>query len=197
MIHISKRSLLTLLLLIPLSAHAAENNVQYSATLDIPPVTIAHAADTNLPDNQTHGALRLTPDKSEIITLGSPAGSIIVGNPNHMNIIADSAQRLVIVPRAPGASHFTVLDNDGNVIMQRHVIVAAPTQDYIRIRRACTDPDTCQDTSIFYCPDACHEIGLEQDGNASSNNDQNNGNQSSSSNQTDAIDPNDDPTEGM
>ena len=43
--------------------------------------------------------------------------------------------------------------------MQRHVIVASPKQDYVRIKRTCQDEE-CQSTSVFYCPDMCHEIGL-------------------------------------
>lgn len=55
--------------------------------------------------------------------------------------------------------------------MQRHVIVASPKEKYMRIRRSCagSDDDTCQSTSVFYCPDMCHEIIMgseEADSNA-------------------------------
>lgn len=108
----------------------------------------------------THPALKLTPDKSELVRLDKPAGSIIIGNPNHLSILADTSKTLVLVPRAPGATHFTVLDMDGAVLMQRHVIVASPKEKYLRVRRSCagSDDDNCQQTSVFYCPDMCHEI---------------------------------------
>ncbi len=109
----------------------------------------------------THAPVRLTPDKSELIRLEHEAGSIIIGNPLHINVIADSSKTLVIVPRSPGATHFTILSKTGEVIMQRHVIVASPRQDYVRVKRTCRDDaDNCQRTSVFYCPDMCHEIGL-------------------------------------
>jgi len=130
-------------------------------TVDIlPPVTHEKAHDAT-PNSTTHSTIKITPDKSELIHLNQPAGSIIVGNPQHINVIADSAKTLVIVPRTPGATHFTVLGTNGTVIMQRHVIVAAPHEDYMRIKRTCTDDD-CAPTSVFYCPegDMCNQIGL-------------------------------------
>lgn len=43
--------------------------------------------------------------------------------------------------------------------MQRHVIVASPQEKYVRIRRSCASgEDGCQATSMFYCPDMCHEV---------------------------------------
>jgi len=114
-------------------------------------------------NNNTHPALKLTPDKSEIITLNNDAASIIIGNSKHLNIMTDSSKRLVIIPRAPGASHFTVLGHDGTIVMQRHVIVASPQKDYLRIRRNCAGAgDDCAPTSVYYCPDGCHEVSISE-----------------------------------
>lgn len=145
-------------LLIGTSTHAIADNNQQS--MDLPPVTQSNQAE--LPEETTHPIIRLTPDKSELIRLDAPATSIIVGNPAHVNVIADSSKTLVIVPRLPGATHFTVLGKSGQVIMQRHIIVASPKQDYLRVKRTCSeDSDTCKNTSVFYCPDMCHEIHVE------------------------------------
>ncbi len=109
----------------------------------------------------THPNLKLSPDKSELVRLDKPAGSIIIGNPQHLNILADSPQTLVLIPKAQGATHFVVLDNKGEVIMQRHVIISGGEKEkYIRVRRSCNGKTDCQDTSVFYCPDMCHEILL-------------------------------------
>lgn len=130
--------------------------------MDLPPVTQSESA--GLPEHTTHSIVRLTPDKSELVRLDEPATSIIVGNPKHVNVIADSSQTLVVIPRIPGATHFTVLGKQGQVIMQRHVIVASPKEDYVRIKRTCSgDDDDCAKTSVFYCPDMCHEIALENE----------------------------------
>ncbi|MGH1457113.1 MAG: pilus assembly protein N-terminal domain-containing protein [Alphaproteobacteria bacterium] len=129
----------------------ADNN-----TVDIlPPVIQSETPDALA--KETHPTVNLTPDKSELIHIEEEIGSIIIGSPAHINVLADSAHTLVIVPRKPGATHFSVLDKKGKILMQRHVIVAAPTEDYLRVKRTCTDKD-CEDTSIYYCPDMCHQV---------------------------------------
>lgn len=118
----------------------------------------------------THAPLRLTPDKSELIRLPRGATSVIVGNPAHITVLAESDETLVVVPRKPGASHFTALDEKGDIIIQRHVIVASPQRNYLRVRRTCKNGDeSCQDTSVYYCPGMCHEIAMGQPENPSSN----------------------------
>lgn len=112
--------------------------------------------------NQTDTSLRLTPDKSELVRLNRNAASVLVGNPAHISVLAESARTLVVVPKAAGASYFTVLDEDGKIIMRRHVIVASPQKNYIRIKRTCAGGnETCQDTSVYYCPGMCHEINMQ------------------------------------
>lgn len=115
-------------------------------------------AGENIED--THPPVRLTPDKSELIRLEKNAGSVIIGSPEHLSVLADTANTLVLVPRLPGATYITVLDRHGQVLMQRHVIVAAPKDKYVRVRRSCAGSadKTCQETRVYYCPDMCHEI---------------------------------------
>ncbi len=107
----------------------------------------------------THPQLNLSEDKSEMIRLSEKAASVIVGNPNHISVLLDTPDTIIIVPRLAGASHFTVIGENGKVIMQRHVIVGAPKDNYIRIRRSCNSDDrNCQQTSVYYCPNTCHQI---------------------------------------
>lgn len=133
--------------------------------VDLPPVT--YSQNSNNIGGETHPIVRLTPDKSELIRLDSNATSIIIGNPEHISVIADSAKLIVVIPKSPGATHFTVLGANGQIIMQRHVIVASPKKDYLRIKRTCLeDSDNCKETSVFYCPDMCHEIRSPNQDNA-------------------------------
>jgi Flp pilus assembly secretin CpaC len=128
----------------------------------MPPVTTQSAATpTETLDSETHPALNLTPDKSELVRLDREASSIVVGNPSHISVLLDAPRLAVVIPRSPGATYFTALDKDGNVIMQRHVIVAAPKKNYVRVRRSCSGAsgNDCQPTSVYFCPDMCHEIG--------------------------------------
>ncbi len=122
---------------------------------------------------ETAPSIHLTMDRSELIRLDRNAASIIVGNPAHANVLMDSSDRLVIVPRAPGATHFTVLDQGGEVILQRHIIVAAPKENYIRVRAASCGEDDCVKTANYYCETdgMCHVIGIvEEDNNTSQSN---------------------------
>ncbi len=113
-------------------------------------------------DAQTHPPLRLTPDKSKLLRLEADAATIIVGNPSHVSVLAESTKTLVLVPQLPGATHFTALDKGGNIIMQRHVIVAAPQEKYVRIRRSCaaSEDKKCQEIQVYYCPDMCHKVAM-------------------------------------
>ena len=129
-------------------------------TIDMPAVST-----TGIEEVATHPILHLTQDKSEMIKLDNEAASVIVGNPNHISVLLDTPDTLVIVPRAAGASHFTVIGKEGSILMQRHVIVGAPKEKYVRIRRSCNGDDrNCQPTSTYFCPDTCHEV---QENNAS------------------------------
>lgn len=154
---ITRTALSFLILSAPMHALAQDE----AAAVDILPAQSTGGEITAMNDGEaTHPPVRLTPDKSELIKLDRGVRTIIVGNPEHVNILADTNKTLVLVPRMPGATHFTAIDQDGEVIMQRHIIVASPKQDYVRVRRSCagSDDEGCQETSVFYCPDMCHEI---------------------------------------
>lgn len=153
------------LILVPMAAHAQSSDF-------LPVITAGNDPHQEI-DVTTHDLIRLTPDKSELIRLEKEAGSVIVGNPAHVNVLAESSRILVLVPRVPGATHVTVLDKKGQILMQRHVIVASPKKDYVRVRRTCAgDADQCRGTSVYYCPDMCHEINLAAGDEEASNQDE-------------------------
>lgn len=136
----------------------------------MPPQAVAEAGHdsgseeiyTAAPTDDTHPIIRLTSEKSEIVRLERDVKSLIVGNPAHLSVLMDNTRTLVLVPQMPGATHFTVLDEAGKVIMQRHVIVGPgmPEKKIVRVRRSCINAGggTCQDTSVYYCPDSCHAV---------------------------------------
>lgn len=135
-----------------------------SPAIDIIPASSAEEGGIALDDAlETHPALTLSPDKSEIILLEEDAGTVVLGNPAHLNILVDSSRRLIAVPKAPGASYFTVLNKAGDVIMQRHVLVAPPKEKYVRVRKTCYGDSAkagCRPTQTYYCPDICHEVAM-------------------------------------
>lgn len=151
----------------------AQNNVEETSKGGIFDVNLGKK--TSLSDEksftETHPILRMTPDKSEIIKLDRDAVSVVVGNPAHLSVLMDTPRVLVLVPRSPGATHFTVLDRQGAPIMARHAIIAAPSKQYVRVRRSCAavpEGAECAAQSVYFCPDMCHEIGVTQLGAAAS-----------------------------
>ncbi len=116
--------------------------------------------------SETAPAIHISMDKSELIRLDQNAASVIVGNPNHAAVLMDSPNLLVVVPRAPGATYFSVLNQNGDVILQRHIIVGAPKENYIRVRSAyCGENNDCVKNESYYCETdgMCHEINSESD----------------------------------
>lgn len=136
----------------------------------MPPVSPKSAAVPSEEDGQeTHPAMKMTPDKSELVRLPREASSVIIGSQDHIGVVLDTPKLAVVIPRTPGATYFTILDKDGEVIMQRHVIVAAPKKNYVRVRRSCGNApqgSSCQPTSVYFCPDMCHEVGSGSGGGA-------------------------------
>lgn len=145
-------------LVLPVNAAVAQDLLPPVAAAPNAPNDVSQPADTD-------PMIRLTPDKSELIPLPRDAVSVVVGNPNHLSVLLDTPRMLVLVPKAPGATSFTVLDEAGTVVMQRHALVAAPKDKYVRIRRSCAAGSTnCRATSVYFCPDICHEVDVTQMG---------------------------------
>lgn len=158
---------------IGMSNNAAAEQSNTSAPVDILPAkNLNTGAPTYNQTNDTHPPLKMTPDKSELVRLERGAGSIIIGAPAHLSVLADSAKTLVLVPKLPGATYVTILDKKGNILMQRHVIIGSPKEKYVRIRKSCTaDQEGCQPTQVYYCPDMCHAVSIAQEDSNSKSSD--------------------------
>ncbi|MFH1157585.1 MAG: pilus assembly protein N-terminal domain-containing protein [Pseudomonadota bacterium] len=105
------------------------------------------------------GALRLTPDKNELVRLDQDAASVIVNNPAHAEVLLDSPRLLIVMPRQPGTTSFTVLNALGETILQKNIIVTSVQSKYVRIRRICSGSDgSCVPAAYYYCPDGCYEV---------------------------------------
>lgn len=103
--------------------------------------------------------IRLTPDRTKVIRLDRDAASVIVTNPAHASVMLDSPRLLIVMPRQPGATSFTVLNAAGESILERDVIVTAAQQKYIRVRKMCGPQDAnCVPDSYYYCPDGCYQV---------------------------------------
>lgn len=106
--------------------------------------------------------LRLAPGQSKTIALATDAASVIVANPTNASVFLDNSRLLVIVPRAPGATGFTVLDRNGKEILNQQIVVDnADDATYVRVTRICgaatvgSLSNNCIPSSVYFCPDNC------------------------------------------
>lgn len=104
--------------------------------------------------------IRLTPDKTRILILDQDAASILVTNPAHAEVVLESPRKIIILPRTPGTTGLSILDAQGQPIMDRNIIVTGAQQNYVRIRRSCAGARSggCVPDAYYYCPDGCYEI---------------------------------------
>lgn len=139
-------------------------NMEPAAGSDFSPEDLpGKTYSTELSEYKDYTLFRLTPDKIKIVELDREPDSVIVGNDQHLSIFFDTERRAALVPRQPGSSFFQIYDAEGQIIVQGHAIVAAPDNDYVRIRRTCANgSEGCQTTSVYFCPGLCHQVMLPQ-----------------------------------
>jgi hypothetical protein len=142
----------------PLVSHAdgtAELQRLIGQKGDSPTLSSSSGVLSAAPDD----AIRLTPDRTRILRLDQDAASVIVTNPAHASVVMDNPRLLVVMPREPGTTSFTVLDREGKTILERNVIVTGAQQKYVRVRRMCAEGDSsCTSSAYYYCPDGCYEV---------------------------------------
>lgn len=110
-------------------------------------------------NQQNPNAIYLTPNKTQLLRIPAPAASVIVSNPTHANVLLDTPQTLILIPRTPGTTSFMVLDRYGKVIIEKDIFVTSRMEQYVRIKRACgTAGGSCVSEETFYCPDGCHNV---------------------------------------
>ncbi len=132
-------------------------SVSVSARADgIDPSVLQKFLGTEPAVNNT--AIYLTDNEDKVVRLDQDAASVIVNNPDHASVLLDSPRVMIIMPRAPGATSFSVLDANGNTIMHKDVIVTNRKRQYVRIQRVCNGSSGCTPTSYYYCPNGCYQV---------------------------------------
>jgi Flp pilus assembly secretin CpaC len=152
----------------PSAGETADTPAEGVAVPAAPLTPVVPAAVTQA-DAEEDPPIRMGLDKAEIIKLDRDVVNVLVGSDKNLRVVPDTNRTLVLIPKQPGSTYFKALDNEGHVIMQRHVIIGSPKSDYIRIRRACVNgAEGCRQYSVYYCPDMCHEVSVSQDEKKSS-----------------------------
>ena len=78
----------------------------------------AHAGDT---------IYRIDLNKTQILRLPAPAGSIVVGNPDIADVTVHSPGLVMVVGRGFGETNLVILDRDGQTMVEADVQVTAIT----------------------------------------------------------------------
>lgn len=152
--------------LLPLPQSLSDLQPVAAAPAPLPPVNGVHIAipgDRQLPAMaKAPDVLRLAPGKSKTVKLEHDAASVIISNPAHATVFLDSARLLVVVPRAPGATSFTVLDQQGKTLLTQAVMVSErDDEDYVRVTRICgADNPNCVASTTYFCPDNCAPVSV-------------------------------------
>lgn len=158
---------------LPLPQSLKDLKPMWMRQADLPPansVNVAIPAGRVMPTPaKDPNALRVSPGKSLTVELYQDAASVVVANPTHASVFLDNPRLLVIIPRAPGATGFTVLDSSGKTIMSKQIIVGEDDASYVRVTRICSANAgaVCVPLSMYYCPDNCVSVAIPQaDANA-------------------------------
>jgi hypothetical protein len=134
-------------------------NIAYSAEKMIAITDDASAGVDVVETSQNDDVIKMLPDRPMVLKLDGDVANILIGNDLFLNIFPDSRRTLILMPLVPGATFFKALDEDGNTIIEKRVIIASPENEYIRVRQACgSDDELCTFQSIYYCPDMCHSV---------------------------------------
>ena len=157
---------------LPLPQSVSDLNpvIRQSALPVAPTVNVAIPTGRVAPaPEKDKSVLRLAPGKSQTISLSRDAASVIVANPTNASVFLDNSRLLVIVPRAPGATGFTVLDRDGKEILNQQIVVdQSDDPTYVRVTRICGATQqgslttNCIPESVYFCPDNCVPVATPQ-----------------------------------
>ena len=115
------------------------------------------------PSAKSNDVIRVSMGQSRTITLNEDAASVVVANPAHATVYLDNPRTLIVMPRASGATSFTVLDRSGKVIIDQPIVVNdSDNNKYVRVTRICGSTQNCQPSSTYFCPDNCVPVSTPQ-----------------------------------
>lgn len=146
--------------ILPAAQVFAQNSGQAQTSGQVQPVQVQSA--------QAEGPLYVGMDGPEIIRLDADAASVVVGNPTHAAVTMDDSRTLMINPLAPGMTRIVVIGREGQVVMDRRVVIGARNSgqnngggQFITIKNACINSeDDCQNRKVYYCMEGekCHDV---------------------------------------
>lgn len=106
-------------------------------------------------DWKGQAAIKLSPTKAEILRLPRDAGTVIVGNPSYVSALLDSPKLVVLVPQQVGSTSLTILDQEGNVLIDQDILISPYETGQVKIKRGCLAGAACPSDEYYQCAENC------------------------------------------
>jgi len=109
-----------------------------AASYALSPVT-ANAAET-----ESRDSLIVTVDRAKIFRVARPARTVIIGNPSIADATVEDERTLVLTGRSFGVTNIIILDEKGDLIADRTLVVRGHEANTVRVyRRASRETYAC------------------------------------------------------
>ena len=79
--------------------------------------------------------LLVTIDRAKVVRIGTPADTIIVGNPSIVDATIQDARTIVLTGRNFGVTNMIILDSNGEAIVDETIVVQGHETNTVRIYR--------------------------------------------------------------
>ena len=102
------------------------------------------AVEAKASENESDQSLVVTVDRAKIFRVSRPARTVIIGNPSIADATVEDERTLVLTGRSFGVTNLIILDEKGDLIVDRTVVVRGHETNTVRIyRRASRETYAC------------------------------------------------------
>lgn len=95
--------------------------------------------------------LKVEEGKAQILSLGGTPTVVVVGNPRVADVIVESPNIAFILGVSPGETNLYILDESGNALARRNIVVTPVTSGSIVVNRKAGD-------TTYSCSPRCAEV---------------------------------------
>jgi hypothetical protein len=98
----------------------------------------------NASESESKDSLIVTVDRAKIFRISRPARTVIIGNPSIADATVEDERTLVLTGRSFGVTNIIILDEKGDLIVDRTIVVRGHEANTVRVyRRASRETYAC------------------------------------------------------
>jgi len=98
----------------------------------------------NAAESESKDSLVVTVDRAKIFRVARPARTVIIGNPSIADATVEDERTLVLTGRSFGVTNIIILDDKGDLIADRTIVVRGHEANTVRVyRRASRETYAC------------------------------------------------------